>query len=315
MILICIPIFGFSQIEKKNSKKVFAKFEKLYNLNNYQKIFNLYSQGMKSHLSLENTFSFLTEVKREYGKILNHTFIGYESYGYASYKTELEFGIAKIKILSIEKRKISGLIIAPLLEDESPNIERNETEFILPFKGEWFVKWGGNTKELNHHYHNSAQKRALDIEIQDKYGKTYKNKGATNEDYYAFGEELIAPCDAVIVAVIDGIKDNKPGEFNRIYIYGNSVVLKTEKEEYIFLNHFKKNSIVVKEGQKVKQGELLGLCGNSGNSSEPHLHFHIQNIEDPNKATGIKSFFKNIIVNEKLKEDYSPIKGDKIRNN
>jgi len=67
-------------------------------------------------------------------------------------------------------------------------------------------------------------------------------------------------------------------------------------------------------GQKVKKGELIGLCGNSGNSSEAHLHFHIQNVEDINKATGAKCYFDEIIVNGKLKNDYSPVKSDKIEN-
>jgi murein DD-endopeptidase MepM/ murein hydrolase activator NlpD len=79
--------------------------------------------------------------------------------------------------------------------------------------------------------------------------------------------------------------------------------------------HFKQHSIVVKQGQKIKQGELLGLCGNSGNSSEAHLHFHIQNIEDMNSATGVKCYFENILVNGQSKKDCSPIKTEKIRNN
>ena len=64
----------------------------------------------------------------------------------------------------------------------------------------------------------------------------------------------------------------------------------------------------------VKQGDLLGLCGNSGNSSEPHLHFHIQNVEDMNEATGAKAYFKKILVDGKIKKDYSPVRNEKVRN-
>ena len=56
------------------------------------------------------------------------------------------------------------------------------------------------------------------------------------------------------------------------------------------------------------------MCGNSGNSSEPHLHFHIQNIEDMNIATGAKAYFDNILVNGVLKNEYSPVKNDKVKN-
>ena len=184
----------------------------------------------------------------------------------------------------------------------------------MPFKGEWTVFWGGDTKELNYHVEYEAQKGAFDIIITDENGKSHNNNGERNEDYYAFGKELIAPCEAEVVLVVDGIKDNKPGEFNPIYIPGNTVILKTKNGEYLFFAHFQQNSIVVKQGQKVKKGELLGLCGNSGNSSEPHLHFHLQNVEDMNKATGAKSYFEEIYVNGRLKKDYSPIKNEKIKN-
>ena len=80
------------------------------------------------------------------------------------------------------------------------------------------------------------------------------------------------------------------------------------------LKTFKQHLIAVKQGRKIKQGQLLGLCGNSGNSSEAHLHFHIQNVEDMNAATGVKCYFDKIQVNRQAKSDYSPIQKDKIQN-
>lgn len=174
--------------------------------------------------------------------------------------------------------------------------------------------WGGDTKELNYHVESQAQKNAFDIVIKDAKGNSFKTDGKTNEDYYAFGKEIIAPCDGQIVLVVDGVKDNKPGELNPIYIPGNTVILKTANNEYLFFAHFKQHSIKVTEGEQVKQGQVLGLCGNSGNSSEPHLHFHIQNVENMNVATGVKCYFDKIIVNGQERTDYSPIKNDKIKN-
>ncbi|TXH29963.1 MAG: M23 family metallopeptidase, partial [Cyclobacteriaceae bacterium] len=153
-----------------------------------------------------------------------------------------------------------------------------------------------------------------DMVIRDSSGKSYLTHGKTNADYYAFGKEIIAPCDGEVVLVVDGIKDNIPGEMNPIYVPGNTVIIKAATNEYLLFAHFKHYSIVVKEGQKVSKGQLLGLCGNSGNSSEPHLHFHIQNVENMMNATGVKCYFDNILVNGSLKSDYSPVKGDKIRN-
>jgi len=95
---------------------------------------------------------------------------------------------------------------------------------------------------------------------------------------------------------------------------GNTVIIRTENKEYLFFAHFKQHTIKVKEGQSVKQGQFLGECGNSGNSSEPHLHFHIQNVENMNVATGVKCYFDKLIVNGQSKSDYSPVQKDLIRN-
>jgi murein DD-endopeptidase MepM/ murein hydrolase activator NlpD len=174
--------------------------------------------------------------------------------------------------------------------------------------------WGGDTKELNYHVESAAQKNAFDLVITDSKGSSFKTDGERNEDYYAFGKELIAPCEGEVVLVVDGIKDNIPGITNPIYVPGNTVIIKTRKNEFLFFAHFRQHSIIVKQGQVVKQGDTLGQCGNSGNSSEPHLHFHIQNIEDMSAATGAKCFVDRILVDGLRKSDYSPIKGEKIKN-
>ncbi|MCX6225784.1 MAG: hypothetical protein NTV01_13705 [Bacteroidia bacterium] len=56
----------------------------------------------------------------------------------------------------------------------------------------------------------------------------------------------------------------------------------------------------------------LELCGDSGNSTEAHLHFHVQNVENMNVATGVKCYFDHLSVNGLPKTDYSPLKKDKI---
>lgn len=314
IILILLPFFSIGQNEKEISKKVSAEFVEYYNSDKYQDIFELFSDEMKTALPIEQTIDFLKSIKTQAGKIENKEFIEYKNGNYASYKTHFERAIFSVNISLDNKSKINGLFVQPFQESKLPKLERNTTELILPFNEEWTVFWGGDTKELNYHVENKAQKNAIDVVITDENGKSYRSDGKTNEDYYAFGKDLIAPCDAEVVLAVDGIKDNKPGELNPIYLPGNTVILKTVNDEYLFFAHFKQNSIVIKQGQKVKQGELLGLCGNSGNSSEAHLHYHIQNIEDMNKATGAKCYFSEIRVNGKIKKDYSPLKGEKIKN-
>jgi hypothetical protein len=303
----------FAQTEKAENKTIAGKFETYYNQDKYDDIFNMFAKVMQDALPIDKTKEFLTQLKSQAGKILSLNFESYQA-SYASYKSTFEKVIFTLSISVDNDGKINGLFIKPYQPDNSPKMERNTTKMMLPFNNEWTVIWGGDTKELNYHIESKAQKNAFDVVMNDSIGKSYKTDGKTNDDYLAFGQYILSPCEGEVVIVVDGIKDNKPGELNPIYAPGNSVLIKTDSNEYLFFGHFKKRSIKVREGQRVKQGALLGLCGNSGNSSEPHLHFHIQNVEDMNIATGVKCYFEKIIVNGKNREDYSPIKNDKIQN-
>jgi murein DD-endopeptidase MepM/ murein hydrolase activator NlpD len=304
----------FGQTEKETYKTVADRFEVQYNSSNYDNIFAMFSPEMQNALPLDKTKDFFTGLKSQAGQITKRQFVKYANGTYASYKTNFERALFFVNISIDNNSKINGLFVKPFSDDNLPKIERNTTKLRLPFNGEWTVIWGGDTKDLNYHVESQAQKNAFDIVIKDAKGNSFKTDGRTNDDYYAFGKELIAPCDGEIVLVVDGVKDNKPGELNPIYVPGNTVILKTANNEYLFFGHFKQRSIKVVEGQKVKQGQALGLCGNSGNSSEPHLHFHIQNVEDMNVATGVKCYFDKLAVNGQTKKDYSPIKNDKIKN-
>ena len=314
VILILFTTLVFGQNERPINKNIADSFELNYNADNFDAIFSSFSIEMKNALPIDKTKEFLTGLKQQAGNITKREFVSYNT-SYATYKTKFENALFAINISVDNNSKINGLFVEPFKEKKITKIERNKSKLILPFIEEWTVIWGGDTKELNHHIKSEAQKNAFDIEITDNKGNSYKSDGKTNEDYYAFGKELIAPCDGEVVMVVDGIKDNIPGVLNPIYIPGNTVIVKTKNDEYLFFAHFKQHSIKVKQGQKIKQGQLLGLCGNSGNSSEPHLHFHIQDGEEMNTATGIKCYFENIIVNGQSRNDYSPIQKDKIRNN
>lgn len=226
-ILILVGNFVFAQTEKLTNKTIAEKFEKNYNENDYKAIFLMFSDEMQQALPIDKTDEFLTGLKLQAGNITNREFVKYENGTYASYKTTFERAIFALNISIDNNSKINGLFVKPFKDDSLPKIERNTTKLKLPFKGEWDVVWGGDTKELNYHVESDAQKNAFDIVIKDKKGKSYKTDGKTNEDYYAFGKEIIAPCDGEIVLVVDGVKDNIPGELNPIYIPGNTVIIKT----------------------------------------------------------------------------------------
>src|SRR5690606_4327360 len=78
----------------------------------------------------------------------------------------------------------------------------------------------------------------------------------------------------------DGMNDNIPGEMDEDNPAGNYCIIAHEHNEYSMIAHFKKDSICVETGDNVKAGQLLGLCGNSGNSSEAHIHFQVMDHPD-----------------------------------
>jgi murein DD-endopeptidase MepM/ murein hydrolase activator NlpD len=147
-------------------------------------------------------------------------------------------------------------------------------------------------------------------------GKTQRGDGTRNEDYYAFGREVLAPADGTVVEVIEGVRDNTPGSMNPYSAVGNCVVIQHREDEVSVLAPFKQGSIVVKVGDKVKRGQLLGQCGNSGNSSEPHVHYHLQNSPVLQDGLGIKCVFQKVAVSRdgktETRTNFSPVKGQII---
>ncbi|MDY0254320.1 MAG: urea transporter [Tenuifilaceae bacterium] len=142
----------------------------------------------------------------------------------------------------------------------------------LPFFGEWVVTQGHNGE----YTHKNSWRHAWDFEMIDDEGKTYKNSGDFPDDYYCYDKNIVAPADGIIEEIIDDVADNVIGEKNLEHNWGNTIVIKHSDYLYSKLSHLKPKSIEVKVGQKVKRNDLLGKCGNSGNSPYPHLHFQLQ---------------------------------------
>ncbi len=201
------------------------------------------------------------------------------------------------------------------------------TRLNLPADGKWLVTWGGDTEKHNIHHSIPVQRYAFDLVGTDENGKSYKNKGLKNEDYYVFGQPILAPADGIIIEAVTGIRDNLPNQTNPFVSGGNYILLKHTAKEYSFIAHLRLGSTLVKAGDKVKLGQKLGECGNTGNSSEPHIHYHLQDSEvhtvfhkakaKPN-AKGIKVYFSHIGVEKNnvhaSKELYSPVQGDVVYN-
>ena len=138
-----------------------------------------------------------------------------------------------------------------------------------------------------------VQRFAVDWEQVDGTGRFVKRGGnpADSADYTIYGKRAIAAADATIVHVIDGLPVQRPGSLPQGISLpeadGNSVVAKLDDGLYMLYAHLQARSIKVKEGDEVKRGDVLGLVGNSGNTSAPHLHFHVMDGPSPLTAEGV----------------------------
>ncbi|MBT2284449.1 M23 family metallopeptidase [Paenibacillus polymyxa] len=178
-----------------------------------------------------------------------------------------------------KENQIDGLLIQPLETHEDTDQKFTKTEFHFPLKGEWYVFWGGNDVMSNYHYEHETQRYALDI-VRAKEGFSYNGDAKVNASYHAFGEPLYAAADGTVVEIKNDIPDNVPGVMNPEEPAGNYVVIDHGQGEYSITAHIKKGSVAVKKGDKLKQGDLIGELGNSGNSSEAHLHFQVSDGPD-----------------------------------
>ena len=135
----------YGQGEKYAYKIIADKFETYYNGEKYDSIFGMFSAEMQKALPPDKTTAFLQELRSSSGIITKRQFIKYES-SYASYKTSFERALYAVNISIDNDSKINGLFIKPFTEDNVPKPERNSTGLLLPFKEEWTVIWGGDTK-------------------------------------------------------------------------------------------------------------------------------------------------------------------------
>ena len=184
-----------------------------------------------------------------------------------------------LRVVFDSRGAITGIDLSPpkALPRDPHAGRRLETSLSLPFRGTWWVVWGGPTELQNYHVVAPDQRHAYDLLVWRR-GATYRGAGTKNADYWAWGRPLLAPAAGTVVEAVDGVRDNRPQVQveNRSAPAGNHVVLDLGNGEYALLAHMRQGSVRVRTGDRVRPGEVLGLTGNSGNSSEPHLHFHVQ---------------------------------------
>ncbi len=294
--------------------KVANHLVELMNKENYSGIQALFSQEMSEALPLEKSTAFFKGVEQQFGKIqkLDPPRTPPPA---GLFTAHLDHGLLDLQLSLNDRDQIAGLYLKPHVSSK-PAPEKHRTELSLPFRDRWLVFWGGDTRELNHHHDVPNQRFAFDLLGVGPDQKTHRGEGKKNEDYYAFGRDVLAPADGTVTEVIEGVRDNVPGSMNPYSGVGNCVIIQHREDEVSVLAHFKQGTIKVKAGDKVRRGEVLGQCGNSGNSSEPHIHYHLQHSPVLQDGLGIKCVFSKVLLSKDGKPEaqakYSPVKGDII---
>lgn len=179
----------------------------------------------------------------------------------------------------------------PSSYDDKPSV----VDFRLPLDGPVRVAWGGPTARVNHHVSDPAERWAYDLLVTHD-GVTHRGSAIALTDYYADDRHVHAPAAGRVIDVHDGDPDAPPGRADRKRRGGNRIVLEVAPGQYLFILHLKDGTIRVAPGQDVQQGQIVGHVGNSGNSSEPHVHVHLQDTPAPGLGEGIPFYFSNYVV-------------------
>ncbi len=143
-----------------------------------------------------------------------------------------------------------------------------------------------------------AQRFAIDWVLVDSLGRTHVGDSLDNSKYYAHNLDVLAVANGIVRVIKDGIPENIPGINSRAVpitletVGGNHVILEVGPGRYAFYAHVRPGSIRVKVGDRVKKGQVLAKLGNSGNSTEPHLHFHMSDGVSPLGSQGIPYVFE-----------------------
>jgi murein DD-endopeptidase MepM/ murein hydrolase activator NlpD len=192
-----------------------------------------------------------------------------------------------------------------------------KNKYTFPLRGIWYIGYGASF----HTGHRWAvpEEFALDIAKVGESGLSHKGYGTRFEDYYAYGAGVLAAADGRIVsAANDQTEDStamqRPDETQEAYfarlqkeqgqrlakgataITGNYVMIDHGMSEYSLYAHLQPGSVRVHVGDQVQGGDVIGKLGSSGNSTEPHLHFHVCDRPDPLICAGIPVNFNNITI-------------------
>jgi murein DD-endopeptidase MepM/ murein hydrolase activator NlpD len=209
---------------------------------------------------------------------------------------------------------IQGLLVRPTPSAAPSKFAGRKTRapLRLPFEGAAYVAWGGRAPHQNYHVQFADQRFAYDFFLLEG-GAIHRGDGTRNEDYACFERTIVAPAAGTVRAVLDTVTDNRPGRMNPDLPPGNHVVIDHGHGEYSVLAHLRRGSVRVRPGDHVKSGQAVATCGNSGNSSAPHLHYHLQTKARPGTGAGLPAQFRDYRADRHDESVGEPLRGQRVQ--
>ncbi|MDH3283705.1 MAG: peptidoglycan DD-metalloendopeptidase family protein [Acidobacteriota bacterium] len=319
LVAVSVAVYAETDPAPKSAKDYGETYTEWFYQGELEKLYELFSSDMQAALPLDSLRAFREQAVSQLGvekELLDESVTERDGFDVYLRTARFEkFDGAIHVVWSIDAEGIvSGFYVrpAPQLHKSSFLDYETKTELRLPFDGEWTVFWGGRTVEQNYHAQVRDQRFAYDL-VVTKDDKTHEGDGKRNEQYFCFGKPVLAPAAGVVVAAEDGVPDNVPQEMNADRPLGNHVIIDHGGGEFSFLAHFKNGSLQTEKGSRVGAGDVLGLCGNSGNSSEAHLHYHLQNSQEFGNGDGLPAPFSAYVADGQPVERGEPVRGQKIK--
>jgi len=179
-----------------------------------------------------------------------------------------------------------------------------EGDYILPFAGKWSVYDGGVTKELSIAWGEMSQRYAYCFLIFDDDGNVNDGRDSSVESYHCYGKDVLAAAAGVVVKASGKHADSRTDGM-KVYcdtwdVRGNHVVIRHNDNEFSYVGHLMPGSVAVKVGDRVKQGDVIAKCGNSGYTAEPHLHFQLQSSKSFTMSAGLPIAFANVKARDSI---------------
>jgi hypothetical protein len=189
-------------------------------------------------------------------------------------------------------------------EGGSVAVQTGTTLIAPPVKGDrWYAANGPSN--FDRHHRSSiidiafkciiAQRFATDWLQFGSSGRLFSGDGKKCTDYYCYGSDLLAVANGTVVEARDGIPEGVPpnnyAATTLQNVFGNSVILDIGDGRYAAYAHIIPGTLTVGIGETVTQGQVVGKLGNSGNTTGPHLHFHLCKGRDGLASEGLPFSF------------------------